>query len=51
VIDGLRARGHDVQAVVMHSGLQGIVRLPRPDGRAVWAGAADPRGEGVALGQ
>ena len=50
VIDGLKARGHDVREVDMASGLQGIVRIRLPDGRAAWAGGADPRREGVALG-
>ena len=50
VIDGLRARGHDVREIDMASGLQGIVRVRLPDGRLAWAGGADPRREGVALG-
>lgn len=49
--DALRARGHDVRMVPMTSGLQGIVRLRDGAGRpAGWAGGADPRREGVALG-
>ena len=49
--DALRARGHDVRLVLMTSGLQGIVRLRDGAGRpAGWAGGADPRREGVALG-
>jgi gamma-glutamyltranspeptidase / glutathione hydrolase len=50
VIDGLKARGHDVREIDMASGLQGIVRVRLPDGRRGWAGGADPRREGVALG-
>jgi gamma-glutamyltranspeptidase/glutathione hydrolase len=34
----------------MGSGLQAIVRARLPDGRIGWAGGADPRREGVALG-
>jgi gamma-glutamyltranspeptidase/glutathione hydrolase len=49
LIEGLKARGHDVRAVPMTSGLQGIVRV-RDDGAARWAGGADPRREGIALG-
>jgi gamma-glutamyltranspeptidase/glutathione hydrolase len=50
VIDGLKARGHDVREIDMASGLQGIVRVRLPDGRMGWSGGADPRREGVALG-
>jgi gamma-glutamyltranspeptidase/glutathione hydrolase len=50
VIDGLQARGHEVREIPMTSGLQGIVRVRLPDGRRAWAGGADPRREGVALG-
>ena len=49
-VDGLRERGHDVREIPMTSGLQGIVRVRLPDGRSAWAGGADPRREGVALG-
>jgi gamma-glutamyltranspeptidase/glutathione hydrolase len=34
----------------MTSGTQAIVRRRRPDGTSFWAGGADPRREGVALG-
>jgi gamma-glutamyltranspeptidase/glutathione hydrolase len=34
----------------MTSGLQGIVRVRLPNGAPGWAGGADPRREGVALG-
>jgi gamma-glutamyltranspeptidase/glutathione hydrolase len=50
VVEQLRARGHEVREVPMTSGIQGIVRLRLPDGRSAWAGGADPRREGVALG-
>jgi gamma-glutamyltranspeptidase/glutathione hydrolase len=49
-VEALKARGHDIRAIDMASGLQGIVRARLPDGRLVWAGGADPRREGVALG-
>jgi gamma-glutamyltranspeptidase/glutathione hydrolase len=48
-LEALRARGHEVREIEMTSGLQGIVRIR--DGRGQrWAGGADPRREGVALG-
>jgi gamma-glutamyltranspeptidase/glutathione hydrolase len=50
VVDALKARGHDIREIDMASGLQGIVRVRLPDGRLGWAGGADPRREGVALG-
>jgi gamma-glutamyltranspeptidase/glutathione hydrolase len=50
LIDGLRQRGHEIREIPMTSGLQGIVRVRLPDGRKAWAGGADPRREGVALG-
>jgi gamma-glutamyltranspeptidase / glutathione hydrolase len=49
-IAALTARGHDVREIEMTSGLQGVVRVRRPGGGLAWAGAADPRREGVALG-
>jgi gamma-glutamyltranspeptidase/glutathione hydrolase len=50
VVEGLKARGHDVREIDMASGLQGIVRVRLPDGSLGWAGGADPRREGIALG-
>ena len=44
-LQALRALGHTVQEVEMVSGLQAIER--RPDG---WFGGADPRREGIVLG-
>ena len=49
-VEALKARGHDVREIDMASGLQGIVRVRLPDGRMGWAGGADPRREGLALG-
>ena len=46
----LKARGHDVREIDMASGLQGIVRVRLPNGSLGWAGGADPRREGIALG-
>ncbi len=46
----LEQRGHEVRQFSMPSGTQGIVRVRLPDGRPGWAGGADPRREGVALG-
>jgi gamma-glutamyltranspeptidase/glutathione hydrolase len=48
-IEALRARGHDVREIELTSGLQGIVRVRDARGQR-WAGGADPRREGVALG-
>lgn len=50
LIDGLKARGHEVREIEMTSGLQGLVRVREADGSSVWSGGADPRREGVALG-
>jgi gamma-glutamyltranspeptidase/glutathione hydrolase len=50
LVEALRARGHDVRTIPLTSGLQGIVRGVRADGTVVWIGGADPRREGVALG-
>ncbi len=49
LIDGLKARGHEVREIPMTSGLQGIVRVRLAD-RDAWSGGADPRREGIALG-
>jgi gamma-glutamyltranspeptidase/glutathione hydrolase len=44
-VDGLKARGHEVQQIEMNSGLQAIQR--KGEG---WLGAADPRREGSVSG-
>jgi gamma-glutamyltranspeptidase/glutathione hydrolase len=44
-LDALKARGHDVREMEMTSGLQAIERTPKG-----WFGGADPRREGVVLG-
>ncbi|QYY32573.1 gamma-glutamyltransferase [Cupriavidus pinatubonensis] len=48
--DALKQRGHQVAEIEMTSGTQAIMRRQRADGRLVWAGGADPRREGVAMG-
>jgi gamma-glutamyltranspeptidase/glutathione hydrolase len=50
LLEGLKARGHETRAIPMTSGLQGIVRVRLPNGSAAWAGGADPRREGIVLG-
>ncbi|MES2114860.1 MAG: gamma-glutamyltransferase [Pseudomonadota bacterium] len=49
VVARLKARGHEVREFEQNSGLQGIERRT-VDGQPVWFGGADPRREGVALG-
>lgn len=44
-IDALKARGHEVHEINMTSGLQAIQRTPTG-----WFGGADPRREGVVMG-
>jgi gamma-glutamyltranspeptidase / glutathione hydrolase len=44
-LDALRARGHTVNEIDMTSGLQAIQRTP-----SGWYGGADPRREGVVMG-
>lgn len=48
-IEALRARGHDVREVNMTSGLQAISRSAAL-GAPHWLGGADPRREGVVMG-
>ncbi|MBP6501507.1 MAG: gamma-glutamyltransferase family protein [Rhodoferax sp.] len=48
-VDALKARGHEVREVNMTSGLQAITR-GQAHGKAVWLGGADPRREGVVMG-
>ncbi|AQV93408.1 gamma-glutamyltransferase [Cupriavidus necator] len=50
LVQALRQRGHQVAEIEMTSGTQAIMRKPGPDGKVRWAGGADPRREGVALG-
>ena len=46
----LRAQGHELNEIDMTSGTQAIVRVRDAQGKASWAGGADPRREGEALG-
>ncbi len=46
----LRAMGHEVRLRALESGLHGIVIRRGDDGRTVLEGGADPRREGVAVG-
>jgi gamma-glutamyltranspeptidase / glutathione hydrolase len=48
--DALRRRGHDVRMVEVASGLAGLQRIS-VDGQSLWLGGADPRREGVAVGE
>ncbi|POA62683.1 gamma-glutamyltransferase, partial [Pseudomonas sp. GW531-T4] len=46
----LKAKGHELTDIDMTSGTQAIVRLRDAQGKTSWAGGADPRREGAALG-
>ena len=48
-VEALKARGHEVREVNMTSGLQAITR-GQAHGEMVWYGGADPRREGVVMG-
>lgn len=48
-VDLLKARGHEVREANMTSGLQAITR-GQAHGTVVWMGGADPRREGVVMG-
>ncbi|OEZ61646.1 gamma-glutamyltransferase [Duganella sp. HH105] len=50
VIEQLKARGHQVREFELNSGLQGIQRRT-VNGKPEWFGGADPRREGVVLGE
>jgi len=50
LVQALKDRGHRVSELEMTSGTQIIVRDKDASGRPRWAGAADPRREGAALG-
>lgn len=47
--DALRARGHEVREMNMTSGLQAIAR-GQAHGQTLWLGGADPRREGIVMG-
>ncbi len=49
LVDELKARGHEVRVINQTSGLQGIQRVVK-DGKLVWFGGADPRREGIVMG-
>lgn len=48
-VDALKARGHEVREANMTSGLQAITR-GQAHGQSLWMGGADPRREGVVMG-
>ena len=48
-VDALNARGHAVREVNMTSGVQAITRY-QAHGVPMWMGGADPRREGVVMG-
>lgn len=48
-VSALKARGHEILEIPMTSGLQAITRA-QASGSAVWLGGADPRREGVVMG-
>jgi gamma-glutamyltranspeptidase/glutathione hydrolase len=50
LVQALKDRGHRVSELEMTSGVQAIVRVKDANGQPRWAGAADPRREGAALG-
>ncbi|GER02328.1 hypothetical protein JCM17846_00100 [Iodidimonas nitroreducens] len=50
LMDALRARGHEVRDRTLNSGLHGLTVHYDEDGTAHYRGGADPRREGVALG-
>ena len=49
LVDALKARGHEVQVMEQTSGLQAIQRVVK-DGKPLWFGGADPRREGIVMG-
>lgn len=49
-IDTLKQQGHEINELEMTSGTQAIMRVRDAQGRTSWAGGADPRREGEALG-
>jgi len=48
-VEALKARGHEVREMNMTSGLQAITR-GQAHGKPLWLGGADPRREGVVMG-
>lgn len=50
VQQALEAKGHERADIEMTSGTQAIVRLRDTQGKASWAGGADLRRKGEALG-
>ena len=50
LINGLRSLGHTVNFGAQSSGISTIVRITRDNGIPAWAGGADPRREGLVLG-
>jgi gamma-glutamyltranspeptidase/glutathione hydrolase len=50
LVHDLEARGHTVAQRPMTSGLQAIVAAPQQSGGIRWIGGADPRREGIAIG-
>ena len=49
-LTALRERGHPVREQALTSGLQAVVRQPH-HGNAAWVSGADPRREGVVMGE
>ena len=49
-VEALKARGHEVRETNMTSGLQAITR-GQAHGAPLWLGGADPRREGVVMGE
>lgn len=49
LVRGLKSRGHSIRLMEQNSGLQGIMRIS-VHGEPMWFGAADPRREGIAIG-
>jgi gamma-glutamyltranspeptidase/glutathione hydrolase len=49
LVEALKARGHEVKLMTQTSGLQGIQRITK-DGKPMWFGGADPRREGIVMG-
>ncbi|MCC7005437.1 MAG: gamma-glutamyltransferase family protein [Ottowia sp.] len=50
LITGLQALGHQVKTREMNSGLHAIMRIDDHNAQTQWLGVADPRREGIALG-